>query len=48
MDIRKFDDNYAMTCKLQMEKLFDLHQEPTLQKVIIASLYFDLDQFVWY
>ena len=31
-----------------MEQFFDLHQVPTLQKVIIASLYLEHDQFVWY
>ena len=32
----------------QMEQFFDLHQVPTLQKVTIASLYLEPDQFVWY
>ena len=32
----------------QMEQLFDLQQVPTLQKVTIASLYLEPDQFVWY
>ena len=31
-----------------MEKLFYLHQVLTLQKVIIASLYLETDQFVLY
>jgi hypothetical protein len=31
-----------------MEKLLDLHQVPSLQKVPIASLYLENDQFVWY
>ena len=31
-----------------MEQFFDLHQVPTLQKVTIASLYLEPDQFVWY
>ena len=31
-----------------MEKFFDLHQVPNLQKVTIASLYLELEQFVWY
>ena len=31
-----------------MEKFFDLHQVPTLQKVTIASLFLKPDQFVWY
>jgi hypothetical protein len=31
-----------------MEQFFDLHQVPNLQKVIIASLYLEPEQFVWY
>jgi hypothetical protein len=31
-----------------MDQFFDLHQVPTLQKVIIASLYLEKDNFVWY
>ena len=31
-----------------MEQFFDLHQVPTMQKVTIASLYLEPDQFVWY
>jgi hypothetical protein len=31
-----------------MEQYFDLHQVPSLQKVPIASLYLENDQFVWY
>jgi hypothetical protein len=31
-----------------MEQFFDLHQVPSLQKVTIASLYLENDQFVWY
>ena len=31
-----------------MEGFFDLHQVPTMQKVTIASLYLEPDQFVWY
>ena len=31
-----------------MEKFFDLHHVPNLQKVTIASLYLELEQFVWY
>ena len=31
-----------------MEQVFDLHQVPILQTVTIASLYLELDQFVWY
>ena len=31
-----------------MNQCFDLHQVPSLQKVPIASLYLENDQFVWY
>ena len=31
-----------------MDQFFDLHQVPTFQNVTIASLYLELDQFVWY
>ena len=31
-----------------MEKYFDLHGVPLLQKVCIASSYLEQDQFVWY
>ena len=44
----KFDGKDPITWIFQMEQLFDLHQVPTMQKVTIASLYLELDQFVWY
>jgi len=31
-----------------MEKYFDLHGVPLLQKVCIASSYLEPDQFLWY
>ena len=31
-----------------MQQFFDIHQVPTLQKVTIASLYLEPNQFVWY
>ena len=31
-----------------MEKYFDLHGVPLLQKAGIASSYLELDQFLWY
>ena len=31
-----------------MEQFFDVHEVPTLQKVTIASLYLEPNQFVWY
>ena len=46
--MRKFDGKDPIMWIFQMEKFFDLHQVPTLQKVTIASLYLELDQFVWY
>ena len=46
--MRNFDGKDPITWIFQMEQLFDLHQVPTLQKVTIASLYFEHDQFVWY
>ena len=47
-DMRKFDGKYPITWIFQMELFFDLHQVPNLQKVIIASLYLEPEQFVWY
>ena len=46
--MRKFDGKDPITCIFQMEQLFDLHQVPNLQKVTIASLYLEPEQFVWY
>ena len=37
-----------ITWIFEMEQFFDLPQVPTLQKVTIASLYLELDHFVWY
>ena len=47
-DKRNFDGKDSITWIFQMEQFFDLHQVPTLQKVTIASLYLEPDQFVWY
>ena len=47
IDLRKFDGNDPITGIFQMDQFFDLHQVPTLQIVTIASLYLELDQFVW-
>ena len=47
IDMRKFDGKAPITWIFQMEQFFDLHQVPTLQKVTIAFLYLELDQFVW-
>jgi hypothetical protein len=46
--MRKFDGKDPITWIFQMEQYFDLHQVPSLQKVPIASLYLENDQFVWY
>ena len=46
--MRKFDGKDPITWIFQMEQFFDLHQVPILQKVTIASLYLEPDQFVWY
>jgi uncharacterized protein YlaN (UPF0358 family) len=48
IDMRNFDDKDPITWILQMEKLFDLHNVPHTQKVHIASLYLEPNQFVWY
>jgi hypothetical protein len=48
IDMRKFDGKDPITWILQMEKLFDLHDVPHTQKVRIASLYLEPNQFVWY
>ena len=47
IDMRKFDGRDPITWIFQMEKFFDLHQVPNLQKVTIASLYLEPEQFVW-
>ena len=48
INMRKFDGKDPITWILQMEQFFDLHQVPNLQKVTIASLYLEPEQFVWY
>ena len=48
IDMRKFDGKDPITWIFQMEQFFDLHQVPNLQKVTIASLYLEPEQFVWY
>ena len=47
-DMRKFDGKDPVNWILQMEKYFDLHGVPLLQKVCIASNYLELNQFLWY
>ena len=46
--MRKFDGKDALTWICQMEHFFDLHQLLSQQKVTIASLYLEPQQFVWY
>jgi hypothetical protein len=48
IDMRKFDGKDPITWILQMEQFFDLHNKPHTQKVRIASLYLEPNQFVWY
>jgi hypothetical protein len=48
IDMRKFYGKDPITWILQMEKFFDLHNMPHTQKVRIASLYLEPNQFVWY
>jgi hypothetical protein len=48
MDMRKFYGNEPIMWIFQMEQFFDLQQVPNLEKVTIASLYLELEQFVWY
>ena len=46
--MRKFDGKDPVNWILQMEKYFDLHGVPLLQKVCIASSYLELGQLLWY
>src|ERR1700722_1243510 len=48
IDMSKFDGKDPITWILQMEQFFDLHNVPHTQKVRIASLYLEPNQFVWY
>jgi hypothetical protein len=48
IDMRKFDGKDPVTWILQMEQFFDLHNVPHTQKVRIASLYLEPNQFVCY
>ena len=47
-EMRKFDGKDSVNWILQMEKYFDLHGVPLLQKVCITSSYLEQDQFLWY
>jgi hypothetical protein len=48
IDMRKFDGKDPITCILQMEQFFDLHNVSHTQKVQISSLYLEPNQFLWY
>jgi len=48
IDMRKFDGKDPVTWILQMEQYFDLHNVKNTQKVRIANLYLEPNQFVWY
>ncbi|KAH9291976.1 hypothetical protein KI387_042841, partial [Taxus chinensis] len=48
VDMRKFDGKDPLNWINQMENFFELHQTPSGQKVTLASLYLEPDQFVWY
>jgi len=48
IDMRKFNGNNLVTWIVDMDQCFDLHQVASLQKVNIASMYFEQDQHVWY
>ena len=46
IDMRKFDGRDLVTWILQMEQYFDLHNVQNTQKVRIATLYLEPNQFV--
>jgi len=46
--MRKFDGKDPVNWILQMDKYFDLHGVPLLQKVCIAYSYLEQNQFLWY
>ena len=48
IDMRKFDGKDSATWILQMEQLFDLNNVQNTQKVRMATLYLEPNQFVWY
>ena len=45
-EMRKFDGKDSVNWILQMERYFDLHGVPLLQKVCIASSYLESDEFL--
>jgi len=46
--MRKFDGKDPTTWILQMEQFFNLNNVQNKQKVYIATLYLEPNQFVWY
>ena len=48
IDMMKFDGKHPTTWILQMEKFFDLNNVQNTQKVRMATLYLEPNQFVWY
>jgi len=46
--MRKFYGKDSVNWILHMEKYFDLHGVPLLEKVCISSSYLEPDQFLWY
>ena len=48
IDMRKFDGKDPATWILHMEKFFDLNNVKNTQKVRMATLYLEPNQFVWY
>jgi len=48
IDMRKFDGKDPITWILQMKQYFDIHNVQNTQKLCIATLYLEPNQFVWY
>jgi len=48
INMRKFDGKDPVTWILQMDQYFNLHNVQNTQKVCIANLYLEQNQFVWY
>ena len=48
IDMRNFDGKDLLTWILKMEQYFELHNTQNTQKVRIAILYLEQNQFVWY
>ena len=46
--MRKFDGKDPLTWINKMEIFFEIHQIPYGQKVTMASLYLEPNQFIWY